>query len=88
MYASARLNSSPSRSIKVSLARSEPGLFDWLLAQRHDIHRVGYVSGYDVGVLAQHGTHDRGTQLLEKPFLGHELLRFVRRVLDEGKPPK
>ena len=59
-----------------------------LLAQRHDIHRVGYVSGYDVGVLAQHGTHDRGTQLLEKPFLGHELLRFVRRVLDEGKPPK
>ena len=53
------------------------------ITERHDVRRVAFLSGYDDGVLARHGAREPGIHLLQKPFYPDDLLRFVRRVLDE-----
>ena len=64
------------------------------LAQRlredHGIVRVLYMTGYDDEIVAHHGVLDERssslpqTPVLQKPFLAADLLRAVRRVLDDS----
>jgi two-component system, cell cycle sensor histidine kinase and response regulator CckA len=45
--------------------------------------KVLFISGYTDDVIAQYGTLDRETQLLQKPFQREQLLRKVRSLLDQ-----
>ncbi len=60
------------------------------LREEHGIVRVLYMTGYDDEIVAHHGVLDERSRsfsqapLLQKPFLEADLLRAVRRVLDES----
>ncbi|MDQ3036027.1 MAG: ATP-binding protein [Myxococcota bacterium] len=52
--------------------------------ERHGIARVLYMSGYDDDVVAHHGVLEDGVHFLAKPFLEADLLREVRRAIDDA----
>ena len=53
------------------------------LREEHGIVRVLYMTGYDDEIIAHQGALEEGTFVLQKPFLEADLLRAVRRVLDD-----
>ncbi|AKU98340.1 sensory box histidine kinase/response regulator [Labilithrix luteola] len=54
----------------------------------HGISRILFMSGYHDDIIVHHGFLEPGTQLLQKPFLEHDLLRAMRKVLDAPAPPE
>jgi len=53
------------------------------LREEHGIVRVLYMTGYDDEIIGHQGALEEGTFVLQKPFLEADLLRAVRRVLDD-----
>ena len=59
-------------------------LADLLKPERSEMH-VLYMSGYTGDAIESHGVLARGVAFLPKPFTLEDLLRKVRKVLDQGK---
>jgi signal transduction histidine kinase len=57
------------------------------LACRRPQMAVVYMSGYTEDVMASQQLLDSGAYLVEKPFYPHELLRTVRRAIDQSTEP-
>lgn len=63
------------RQLERKLARRRPGI------------AVAYMSGYTDDVIAHQGVIDENTRLLNKPFVVHDLLRFVQDALGGKQLP-
>ena len=50
--------------------------------------KVLYMSGYTDEAIGHHGVISPGTHFLQKPFAMKALLRKVRQVLEEARPPE
>lgn len=53
------------------------------LAPAHPQMKILYMSGYTDDAIIHHGVLDRTVQLVEKPFSPRDLVRRVRRILDQ-----
>jgi PAS domain S-box-containing protein len=62
-------------------------LYEKLAELRPDL-RVIFTSGYSEDAISHHGVLDDGTNFLPKPFRAEQLLREVRRVLDQNGDKK
>jgi PAS domain S-box-containing protein len=49
--------------------------------------RVLYMSGYTDDAIVQHGVLEPGLAFIQKPFIGNDLVRRIREVLDSNPPP-
>jgi len=69
-----------SKKQKRSLPRTE--LADRLAVIRPSL-KVLYMSGYTDNAIVHHGVLDQGTHFIAKPFNSRDLLKKIRRVLDD-----